>query len=857
MPVQNLGIANVVVQLYSDSAPNLAKSVKKYNFDISAYNRDIIENSPFAKPLLAEYIEDPNGTFSAFYPSKRKVYKDNRMADSTTTSVTGTISWTPIMTPPTGLPLDIFNVGVFDAYSVTPPITGSVTPPSGYLGPTWETEEIEMAPQPNDAATIKGYMDWYSSLASGSSTPSVPPSPSTAGPVTVGPSTSAIHQTKNHDGLWWAVQSNDFLEENVPFWVNFKKMDAPSSATHDTCFVIRIGPDDTENKFDIYLSLNNRPRIVDYITSTGSTSGGGTGVPPIQVEFANDLARTVHQKSGDNDMEVGIMTVAGRLCVIVNNIPLVYARVSRETGDDGGKLMECKIPSGKIQIFGTNAEVRINVCPMAFAETSIISLPLPTIIDDSSGGGSSPIVINYMGCDYKGDESGSVAELPKPPSMLVDLFGVDCENFSGDGGSCSPSGFGFHENGEILFKRASASTYAALPSTDFYTLQMTPSSTTMFAGETVKNGGCPYFFRLKGLKKFVVTGGASATDVSDYLISVDETAQAPDYFHVKKNASLTFYNENNIVGDIVITNQTAIDISWNWTAAGGLPLKTFTGIVVSMSKSEIAGKETITLNCEDYIYALNKIPIINSPFYDGMVASFAIKDLAERGGILSFLKDWEPSEEEYFLPSGYSFSQPKMRFSSTQSLMDCILEIVKRFEAYIYFDGDGVCHINKLEGGLLSAPPAGGPTASFTSDMIIGGAFNTILEERNVEISFDSTVNYISVLTLDRDTRNAIIYGLPSPDDKLIFLKPTLINQPAYGEIEVTRAYAEDLGKRLFYPILKTRFKTTGASTIVMPLDFIKVDTDMFRTMSVKRSFNADSNDMNCSYECEWLGGGI
>jgi hypothetical protein len=64
-----------------------------------------------------------------------------------------------------------------------------------------------------------------------------------------------------------------------------------------------------------------------------------------------------------------------------------------------------------------------------------------------------------------------------------------------------------------------------------------------------------------------------------------------------------------------------------------------------------------------------------------------------------------------------------------------------------------------------------------------------------------------------------------------------------------------DLAQRIFRPILKTRFKTVGSHATCKPLDFVTVDGHAFRIMSIRRSFNAENNDFNASYECEWLGG--
>jgi hypothetical protein len=83
------------------------------------------------------------------------------------------------------------------------------------------------------------------------------------------------------------------------------------------------------------------------------------------------------------------------------------------------------------------------------------------------------------------------------------------------------------------------------------------------------------------------------------------------------------------------------------------------------------------------------------------------------------------------------------------------------------------------------------------------------------------------------------------------------LDQPALGDIEVARTYAERLAQRIFFPIRKSGFKTIGssASTINSILDFITVDGDEFRLMSLDRKYNADSNEFINEYGVEWLGG--
>ena len=182
------------------------------------------------------------------------------------------------------------------------------------------------------------------------------------------------------------------------------------------------------------------------------------------------------------------------------------------------------------------------------------------------------------------------------------------------------------------------------------------------------------------------------------------------------------------------------------------------------------------------------------------------------------------------------------------------MDIVKRFEAFMSFDGNGKLVVTKLPGGLFSSVTD--IKASFTSDPTAGSAV-TILEERQAEIDFNSTVNSIAAMTVERDTRNVVVYGknADAANNHLLFKKVAFYRQAALGELEVCRSYVEDLSQRVFYPILKCRWKTADASQLIMPLEFVEVDGRVFRVMSIKRSFNADQNDLTTSYEGEWLGG--
>lgn len=808
--------------------------------------------------------------------------------------------------------------------------------------------------------------------------------PSSSGSTSGIPNIQNLWQQNVREGLWWGIRSHPFLKTNMPFWVSISRNQiSPSSDKAPTYLVIRLGRETTDQRYDIWIGSNIKPFIIDYMlapppdpsttaatvvaaaesaSTTAATAAAGAGasspaataagispasiaissaaVPPttppatptttggIYMEFADDLSRILDTTS---EIEIGIMTIAGRLIVFVNNNSFVYTRVEKSTTTEGGVLKECIITAGDIDIYGTNMQLSINVSPMTFAPMGIMNVPMPAEVTSaettpSPGTIPPPFVWNWHGINYQGipDVTKSPCELPKPPSIYYDIFGTDCQYYI-DGGipptappdaAINPSGStptDFHKQGIIRFKRAGPTIFPSMLGTDIYYVSMFPlksqmnlpvigtiSPGTPAPTADICYGGCPYFFRLKGgYIPSIPNSLLSPVNISDNVLSVSESSSAGDYFHVKKTATITIYNPNGDISNsssttttttttptvttttttpIMVTTsnsstvlstsmllyQKGVDISWSW--GDDIPIKTFTGVITNVNSTEVAGKEVLTLTCADYMYILNSIPIINSPFYDGMVAKYAIKELAMRSGLLdsAFFVDWQ-NGDDFFLPSGFSYSQPAMRFQSSQKLFECMIDIVKRFEAFIYFDGAGALHINKLPGGLFSVPVFIGSSNSNASSTvtvfhtdIVNDPDGIILNERNVDFNFESTVNCISIFTLDRNSRNAIIYGKTAAgvEDHLLFRKTMLLDQPALGELAAAKAWANDLSLRVFKPILKTRFSCVGTNkATILPLSFITLDGQNFRVTSVKRDFSADNNDFKASFECEWLGG--
>jgi len=873
--MNNLGKATVKAEILNGLS-GIDKQATIYNFDVTAYQYDIMAQSPFLVPLFVERIADDMDNFAALFPSRRLEYIDNyiKYNDGTflppaRTSTGGLpyIVWTATSNK-TGAVADEFTptatVDVpnpYSNYDLIQPQKNQVYP-SDYIGPKWEAARRPKEPPTNDAQGIRQVLTMLG-LTDAAATWTPDPPPSTP------PYLYWVNQHYVGDGLWWGLESSPFLSSNMPFWIHLFLARSPGSATHETMFYISIGLDDDEQSFDLKLTQNTKPRILDYyqgrnvVMTTGGSTSGTTGVPLVQKEFDVDLSRIWGEQT---DIHIGFMTVAGRLVVWVNDVPLVYTRIDKSDGDNNGKIKECRIGRGKIRVYGTNVQAMVNASPMTFAPMGIAAMPIVSTITSTN---SEPIQITYKGVHYDGTMSGPVCILPQPPTNPRNLYGVDCRYWADPAGSAIPSGVGFHNQGGLYFVSAADVGVTGIPDTSWYMLIFRPENSSLILPDgtpsSVRYGGCPYFFRIKGAYKVPTQEFIPEPLLIPEVISATETASAPDYFHALTTATVTIYNKGGKY-DFLKTRQYGIQLSWGWSTTE--LKKTFTGVITSATSSETPGKETLTLNCEDYMFILKNTPIVNSPFYDGMVAYYAIADLAKRGGIKNFVNDFSSgSTNDYFLPSGYTFSKPAMRFPSKNMIFQCMMDIVKRFEAFIYFDEDGKLHIKKLPGGLFSSLTGSTFAGTFSRNPNNSDVTQIELNERNVEYNFSSTSNKISILTLDRDTRNAIVYTysageVGAPPDHLLYRRVVMIDQPAYGDIEVARTYARNLSKRIFWPIRKQNFATIGSSTIGgVPvvnkiLDFVKVDTLEFRITSISRKYNAESNDFVSEYGCEWLGGG-
>jgi len=822
----NLGIANVRAKLINPR--NLQNAKGRQDFDLFADAWALIKNNSNLPPVLLEGFSSDGSnsgrTFSYIGLGKRESYANNFM--NTTNSASAQES-------------DPASVGLseeepFVVWREVNPSTlgptqgdapensdgGGENPPQ----PKWREASLRRNNLSSDNEIIEAL---YDDLGIEDLIPSdlTPQSDDQNCPL---PNVSYIHQTVAEGGLKWGVQSDNFRRTpNMGFALHIIPEPPPTSEVPP---FIYVGIPGNGSNYVVKIGWNSKPLLIDYQTNNSVL------IPP-DVEEANVY------EGGDIHMRFEI--VAGRLVITFNNYVFFYTRNKKNESE---RMTVNELVPGGLYVLGANCAAKINVHPLAYAPVGAVALPIPNAEDLLKNLEGTTTSDGWAGVDIKNELKGSIAELPNAGDRKTSFYGVDCQTFRGYGGTVNPDGFGFHKKGTITVRPGvERSEDNELSSSESWSLLALSAIGTDadFAGQTIKYSFSPYYFRLKGGFEYgeETPDSGDSLDLSDLIISANETFSAPDYFHLEHNVTLECYNPNGVLNGLARA-QTGIEVSFGWGSSN----RTFTGVVMSVDLGKVAGKETATLNCSDYNVTLNQ-PIVNSPYYDGMIAYYAIKDCAERAGLV-VEKKWE-NEDDYFLPAGYSFTKPAMRFNGTETLKNCILKMIQRFEAFYYFDEDGKMIVEKLPGGLFSE--ASSVSASFNSRP---GENNndTVLENYKITTDFNSTVNNISVLTIDRNTRNAIVVGKTASPSRISYKRSYLYDQPALGDRASARDYVEQLGRRMFYPIRRTTIKVAGGQNI-SPLSFFSVDGTIFRAMSVRRSFSADANDFTTTIEGEWLGG--
>jgi len=841
----NLGIASVNLQINSGATnlPNVAKYPKVAAMDVTA--KDIFpytQNDP-QQPGSGLALRKISDTYSVLTPAPSLVIIGNYVegtadADRMTNS---NIMWQVVTGKASS---GVLGPAIYGAVSKseTAKEQDSKSPNDAsdpnYTGPIWKTAGFAKTDGGGDAKFPD--IDIGSSSYDDSLIP------------------WAVQVSSTPD-IWWAVQTKDVNPggvDRLPFCVIFWPKQAVKNKV-TAMFAIRINPGGTstaaagesssasksDGAFDIVFTQGAPPQIYDWGVSNNSNDA--TFEP--RVVNLTLTAGVADNSSGIlwNVPNSIVITPLGTGIIQVQIIETGqvysyrrYVTVNTEGSGEELTLSPFKLDISTIMLVGTSCAAGINISPPCLVEarfgTNQVGAP------DDNG--------NYTGefsgsADGKTPGAGSLATLPQEDGYGL---GISASN-AGTESSSDPLAVGVGQHGLVNFNLDTA---PASPSNNTYTVKMTPGTAGFGAGGGNFPVLPPVFHRIRGVfNKESEQGGGAGGGVGDSLISFTETFSVEELFLINHSVDLVLYNEFGQHNGL-LSKSGAVQLQAGWSGASGGT--TFTGLSLNASSSWVAGKETLNVHCEDYMFVLSSTMMLNSPFYDGMDVFTAIAELASRAGITAID---DTGKKRYFLGGGYSMTEPLHRYPSNSNLKENIFKLAKQYALVVAFDGDGAFHVSELQGGL--AGDSSKISETFTSDPS-GGDTEVIIDEKRSGAKYDSVPSQIIVKTVDasmclEQRGGIIIVGAKNPTPALPFNRVLVNETPVLASLSGAMNWLDANKQRMFKPISSINIRTAGGFSVA-PLSTISVDGKASRVMSLSRTFNAEDNSLTTDIGGEWFG---
>jgi len=716
-----------------------------------------------------------------------------------------------------------------------------------------------------------------------------------------------IEQKVVDPGIVWGAQTN-LKFGAVPYYIEVTTAGRQTKDTGISDFIlIRINPGTTTNSAIDIVCQDSKIYIGDW--NTGKDIYYDADKTPIELADKQDSAgsNTIkgpayidtglkYVSKSNAILNLGILPCIGKLVIFSDDLYFVYNRFGIETVTDGTETPIQPIPfvlkSDTINVFGSNCTATVCISAM---EVEAEGVAFPEIYGAATYGSADR---NKKFGIYKLPNSDAT-------SKIEDLS-VDYPRYylfrgnKGDlctGASCNMWGTKSLESTMAALTKMHNPPRGTItvtwevskvkPTWKVMKIKMVPenmsqkkaandsasSSDFTLGKNTVLKSGIPFLYRLRGYYDGAeaVTANTAVLLTSSNVISINHRYECQEVYSASQSVDITLYYDDtlNETSGIDLKNKSyGIKIYLSWIKSDAvISTPFFTGVTLDTSFSEVAGKETVTIHCEDYMRVLADNVILNSPFYDGQDWFDSIVDIATMGGI-TVVKDDTDETNRYYLPSGYSFQEPKMKFPQNQTLKDCITNITQLCEKIVYFNALGELHCSYLQGGLAfsGAGITIGDDFKFYRDPSKNDA-NIILDEKKLEKLIGSSVNQIFVTSIDRASGQPLVVshvadkampwnndyetitdGVIPPYKKILFYE-----QNAFGNLEATQNWVAMMAERVYKVPSRISFKTT-ASNIISPLSFIMVDGKKFRTTSFNRSYNAEDNSLVTTVAAEWLG---
>lgn len=873
--MSNLGKAKAWIEFYKNCA-NVNPRVGVSCFDLyGSQMRQLVVSSDEAEPSGIEFIEDTTQEWSCMMPAHYKTQIDNYLKIGQESDDSG-----PVTPEENRNPTRI-------EWSVIACDGGK-----GSMGNFWK-ERLQTSLASQVKASWKTSAQAKQKNKNKRITSATGEAPLAQEQLNTGQSLTseidsvwAIEETVVNTSILWGAETTIGCG-SFPYYID---IETANRITNENGLVSFILININHNDIDI-LCQDSKIYLADWYTKQmyEKTSSGelklvvGGANTATSVEGPTIIDTGLSYASGNSAaVNLGIMPCAGKLVIFSGLNHYVYSRSGIPKGDEQQTptLIPFVLNTNTLSVFASNCKGTVAISAMEFEEFGQATPPIYGALDMETGNRNLPYGITQIASN----NSDRIIDIDRDYPRYY-LFkgnggelctGVACKEWGEDPIDAKVSQ-NITNHGRITVTWEDS---AENNNTSVMLITMEPSSMIdedvgedfFIENEVYFLSGSPFVYRLRGYydsDSSSVSGIAVAR--SDNVISISHKYECQEVFSASQSVDITLYYDDELRDSVQLENTSyGVKIYMGWEESGDIPLVAvpfFTGVTLDVSVSEIAGKETINVHCEDYMRILEDNVIINSPFYDGQEWFDSIKDIAIRGGIQVFKDESNSSLETYFLPSGYSFQEPKMKFSSTQTLKDCITDITKLCEKVVYFNNFGELCCSDLQGGLAFSGIADAVSSQFEfyrdpskSDS------NIILDEKKLEKLVGSTVNAIFVTSIDRktglplvvahsadrempwDSGYQIVNNVVPPYKKILFYE-----QNVFGNEEAAQKWVAMIAERVYKVPSKINFKTV-ASTVIPPLQFIKVDGLRYRATSYNRNYNAEDNSLVTTISAEWLG---
>lgn len=691
------------------------------------------------------------------------------------------------------------------------------------------------------------------------------------------------------------------------------------------------GANDNESCIDILLK-NGKVYVADWnqtdyyddaFKPVSKENSSQTGPSIVETSLSYDMG-------ANTNISIGIMPCMGRLVIYSGDENyFIYKRVgllSTNSGSTGNSsqnssasdetgILPFVLQTDTVGVYASNCSATICISAMEFLEAKCKPQIYGAAASNSSKQDQSWGILDPDHGTSRSGSTGSSSNLVtdtgdgsdaryyyfKGKNADMDV-GVSCDKWNGQGMESTTGQENYFNPGYGTIKVNFSEKSSIKEENTVMTIEMLPSQPLASNGGDVYvtsdtagasggsssgeasffNSGAPFIYRLKG----AYDGSDSTNSNGDSLLlttynvmSLSQKFDAQDIYYASQSVDLTLYYDNSLRkssgGVDLEKNSYFVKVYFQWFDVGEevttLSTPFFTGVTMDVSISEVAGKETINLHCEDFMRILQDNYLLNSPFYDGLYWFDCIDDMSRYAGIINIINDASSENPQYFLPSGYTFQEPRFKFPPSQTIKDCMSDIVKLCERVFYFDENGTMHCDYLQGGLAynGTGVAVDENMKFYRDPSKSDK-NIILDEKKTEKMIGSVVNQIFVTSLDRATSQPIIVShvaqasmpwdssyetlesqglsVNPPYKKILFFE-----QFAFGNEIAVQEFVSTLAQRVYKTPSRISIKTMTDS-VIRPLTFFCVDGLKYRVSSSSMSFNAEDNSIVSNITGDWLG---